>query len=121
MAAEQKAEQATAIVRKGLMPQLSHWLKEKLVRKLISDRAGLLETQEVATLRALEVDERLARIEAQIQQQNAAYEGRIDELTRELVSAKEENRELIRAKIAQVKAEMEAARVRAMQKPKVQP
>jgi hypothetical protein len=118
--AEQRAERTTAIVRKGLIPHLSQWLKNKLVRKLISDRAELLETQQAATLKALAVDERLARIESQIQQQNSAYERRIEELTRELISAKEENRELIRAKIAQVKAEMEAARARTMQQAKGQ-
>jgi hypothetical protein len=35
-------------------------------------------------------------------------------LSRELVVAKEENRELIRARIAQIKAEMTAARARMM-------
>ena len=60
------------------------------------------------------MEERLARIERQIQRQNEAYQARIDELTRELIVAKEENRELIRARITQVKAEMEAARARLM-------
>ena len=120
LAAEQKAEQAAAMVRTGLMPQLSQWLKHKLLRKLISDRADLIDTQHAAALRAQNVDERLARLEFLIQQQNAAYERRIDELTQELASAKEENRELIRAKIAQVKTEMEAARGRIMQQSKDQ-
>jgi hypothetical protein len=93
---------------------LSQWLKQKLVRKLIADRAQLLGTQQAATLKALGVEERLARIEQQIQRQNSAYQERIDALTRELIVAKEENRELFRARIAQVKAEMEAARVRMM-------
>jgi hypothetical protein len=114
MAAEQRAERATAVIRAGLIPQLSQWLKQKLVRKLIADRAQLLGTQQAATLKALGVEERLARIEQQIQRQNSAYQERIDALTRELIVAKEENRELFRARIAQVKAEMEAARVRMM-------
>ena len=50
--------------------------------------------------------------EAQIQQQNQAYERRIEELNRQLLVAKEENRELIRIRIAQIKMEMEQARVR---------
>jgi len=60
----------------------------------------------------LDVDDRLTRVELQIQQQNQAYQRRIEELTRQLIAAREESRELIRAQIAQVKAEMEAARAR---------
>jgi hypothetical protein len=112
LAAEQRADRANAVIRSGLIPHLSRWLKQKLVRKLVTDRAQLLETQQAATLKAVAVEERLARIERQIQRQNDAYQERIEALTRELVAAKEENRELIRARIAQVKAEMEAARVR---------
>jgi len=114
LVAEQRAERATAVIRSELIPHLRHWLKQKLVRKLIADRAQLLGAQQVATLKALAVEERLARIEQQIQRQNSAYQERIEALTRELITAREENRELIRARIAQVKAEMEAARVRLM-------
>jgi len=114
LAAEQRAERALAVIRAGLIPQLSLWLKQTIVRKLIRDRAQLLQTQQVATLKAMAVEQRLTRIEQQIQQQNRVYEQRIAELTRELLVAREENRELIRARIAQVKAEMEAARARLM-------
>ncbi|HWI59875.1 MAG TPA: hypothetical protein VNZ22_21780, partial [Bacillota bacterium] len=112
LAAEQKAEHAEALLRADLLPQLSQWLKQKLVNKLLTDRTQLLATQQAATLQALQVHERLTRIETQIQQQQQAYEHRIDALTRELTAAKEENRQLIRAQIDQVKAEMEAARSR---------
>ena len=114
LAAEQRAERANAVIRNGLIPHLRQWLKQKLVRKLIVDRAQLLETQQAAAHKAMAVEERLARIEQQIQRQNAGYQARIEELTRELIVAREENRELIRARIAQVKAEMEAARARLM-------
>ncbi len=112
LAAEQRAAHAQAVIRTGLIPHLSQWLKGRLVRRLITDRAELLATQRAAALKALAVDERLARIERQLQQQNQAYERRIEALTREVLTAKEENRELIRSKITQVKAEMEAARAR---------
>jgi hypothetical protein len=114
LTAEQRAERANAMLRKGLMPHLSAWLKQKLVRKLIADRAQLLETQQAAAHKVMAVEERLSRIEQQIQRQNDTYQARIEALTRQLLTAKEENRELIRARIAQVKAEMEAARVRLM-------
>ncbi|EEF59005.1 endonuclease/exonuclease/phosphatase family protein [Pedosphaera parvula] len=110
--AERRADEANAVMREGLLPHLSHWLKEKLVRKLLSQRAELMETQQAAALRALAIDERLAKIESQIQQRNEIYEQRIDELTEELKVAKEENRELIRAKIALVRAEMEKDRTK---------
>jgi len=116
LAAEEQARQAEELLRQGLMSQLSQWMKQKLVRKLIVDRAQLLEAQQDAVHKALKVDERLNRIEQQIRQQNQAYERRIDELNRELLAAKEESRELIRARIVQVKAEMETARARLLAK-----
>jgi hypothetical protein len=112
LAAERRAERAHSIIRKGLLPQLRHWLQQKLVRKLMADRAQLLEAQRAATLQAQTVDERLSRVEQQIQQQNRSYERRIEELTLELLATKEENRELIRSRIAHVRAEMEAAAAR---------
>jgi endonuclease/exonuclease/phosphatase (EEP) superfamily protein YafD len=102
-------------VRAGVIANLSRWLKEKAVQRLVSDRARLLATQQAAGLAVLAVDQRLAKIEQQIKQINHDYEQRIDELLKELIAAKEENRELIRAKIALVKAEMEKARLRAEQ------
>jgi endonuclease/exonuclease/phosphatase (EEP) superfamily protein YafD len=102
-------------VRASVIANLSRWLKEKAVQRLVSDRARLLATQQAAGLAVLAVDQRLAKIEHQIKQINHDYEQRIDELLKELIAAKEENRELIRAKIALVKAEMEKARLRAAQ------
>jgi len=112
LAAEERAERATAALRHGLLPHLSQWLKQKLLRRLIADRTQLMETQQAATLKAMSVEARLARIELQIQEQNRGYQQRIEALTRELIAAKDENRDLIRAQIRQVKAEMEAARAR---------
>ena len=68
-----------------------------------------METQQAVTFKALAVDERLSRIEVQLQQQNQAYEQRIEHLIQELRVTKEESRALIRAQIVQIKAEMEAA------------
>jgi len=103
-------------VHAGVVAHLSQWLKQKLVRQLVADRAELLATQHAATLKMLEVDERLAKVERQIQQSQQDYERRIDDLTKELLAAREENRELIRAKIALVKVEMEDARLKAAQR-----
>jgi endonuclease/exonuclease/phosphatase family metal-dependent hydrolase len=100
-------------LRAGVMASFARWLQQKMVRRLVSDRAQLLATQQVAALKLRTVDERLSKIEGQIQQINQEYEQRIDALLKELITAKEENRELIRAKIVLVKAEMEKARLKA--------
>jgi hypothetical protein len=112
--AEQQAAAAQETLRAGLGPQLARWLKQKFVRKMVADRAAMIDAQNAAALQAMAVDQRLARIERQIQDQNAAYEQRIAELTAELHAARSENRELIRARIAQVQAEMHKARERLM-------
>jgi hypothetical protein len=112
LAAEQKVQQANDVIRGGLISYMREWLKQKLFRDLIADRAQLLESQHLATLKALAVDERLGRLEIQIQQQNQVYEQRIERLTQELAVTKEESRALIRVQITQIKSEMEAARVR---------
>ena len=119
-AAERQEEHGSATTRDGLLSHLSQWLKEKLVRRLIADRAQLLEMQQTAALKTLAMDERLAKVERQIQQQIRAYERRISELTRELEVAREGNRELIQAQITKVKAEMEAARARLMTEAKAE-
>jgi hypothetical protein len=119
-AAEQKAERAHEAIRSGVVSQLSHWMKQKFVRRLLAERSEMLETQQNATMKALRVEERLAKIEIQIDLQNQGYQRRIDELTKELIAAKEENRELIRTQIRQVKAEMEEARARMLAQAKIQ-
>ncbi len=112
LAAEQRADRAHEAIRRGVVPHFRRWLKQKFAQQMIEDRSQLLATQQAAANKALAVDERLARIEAQIREQNEAYQQRVEELTRELAAAKEENRELIRARIAQIKLEMEAARAK---------
>ncbi len=112
LSAEQRAERANTIIRKGLIPHVSQWLQHKLVRKLIADRAQLLATQQAAAHKVMAVEERLSRLEQQIQRQNDAYQARIEALTQELFTAEKQNRELIHARISQVQAEMEATRAR---------
>jgi hypothetical protein len=102
-------------VRAGVVANLSQWLKQKVVQRLASDRAELLATQQAAALKVLAVDERLAKIEHQIEQRNQDYERRIDELLKALITAEAENREMIRAQITFLKAEMEKARLKARQ------
>jgi hypothetical protein len=112
LAAEERADRAAAVIRHGLIPHLGYWLKQRLVQKLVADRARMLETQRAATLVATAVEKRLARIELQVRRQNDAYQEQIEALTQQLEVAREENRALIRERIAQVKAEREAADAR---------
>jgi len=113
--AERRADQATDVVRRGLIGELARWLKGGAARRLVSDRAQLLEAQRMAALKIQVVDERLTKVEQHIEQRTREYESRIGELENELAEAREENRELIRAKIVQVRAEMERERARLMQ------
>jgi endonuclease/exonuclease/phosphatase family metal-dependent hydrolase len=113
--AERRADQATDVVRRGLIGELARWLKGGATRQLVSDRAQLLEAQRVAAMKIQVVDERLTKVEQHIEQRTREYETRIGELEKELTEAREENRELIRAKIAQVRAEMERERAKLMQ------
>jgi endonuclease/exonuclease/phosphatase family metal-dependent hydrolase len=118
--AERRAARAQAVVRHGLLGQMSEWLKGKIAQKLVSDRSQLMEAQQRAAMKMLVVDERLAKIEGQLQERYRAYERRIEELEKELAEAQEEKRELIRAKIALVKAEMEKERAQAARRSKEQ-
>jgi len=112
-AAERRAAEATAALQTGVLPQLTRWLREKFVRRLATDRALLLETQHTAAIKMLAVDERLAKVERELKDRYRVYERRIDELLKELAVARDENRELIRARIELLKAEMEKERTRA--------
>ena len=99
-------------MRHGMLAHLSEWLKGKIVQRLASDRAHLLDVQRRAAMKMQVVDERLAKIEGQLHERNRVYEKRIEELEQELVEAREESRELIRAKISQVKADMAKERAK---------
>jgi hypothetical protein len=112
LAAEKRAERAHQVIRRGLIPHLRAWLKQKVLHQIVTERTQLLQTQDATVRTVIEVDERLARIEAQIEQQIREHQRRIEELSRELIAAKEENRELIRERIAQIRSEMEATRAR---------
>jgi uncharacterized coiled-coil protein SlyX len=75
----------------------------------------LLADQEVAARKVSTVDERLARLETKIQQQTSAYEKEIELLNQKLLTAREENLELIRSQIKFLKSEMEATRTRVLE------
>jgi uncharacterized coiled-coil protein SlyX len=103
------------MTQNGFITHLAHWLKQAFVQRLINDRQKLLADQEVAARKVSSVDERLARLETKIQQQTAAYEKEIELLNQKLLTAREENLELIRSQIKFLKSEMEATRARVLE------
>ena len=69
-----RRQQLPEATRAGVIAQLTRWFKQKFVQRLVANRAELLATQEAATLKMLAVDERLAKIERQIEQRNHEFE-----------------------------------------------
>jgi hypothetical protein len=104
-----------ALTQHGFMTHFAHWLKQAFVQRLINDRQKLLADQEVAARKVSSVDERLARLETRIQQQTSAYEKEIELLNKKLLTAREENLELIRSQIKFLKSEMETTRARVLE------
>lgn len=114
LAAEAKAKQALELVRANAGPALGELLQSAAVQRLAADRSSLLETQGQALANASHLDSRMTRIEEQLRQQSQSYEQHIRELEQDLAAAQQQNRALIQSKIHQLKAEMEAARERAL-------
>lgn len=97
LAAEKRAEELLTMVREGLAPHLARELMNKLVRELISQRAGLLYTHQIAERELTSMEGRFENVITQLQDRLAAYEKRNAELEKELAAKREENRELIKA------------------------
>jgi hypothetical protein len=105
--AEQRAAQTSEVLRAGLLPQMAQWLKQKLVRGLMADRTHLMRIQYAAELELAELDQRLARLHAPLEERLKIYQERIAELERQLAIKGEENRELIKAKIESTRKKIE--------------
>ena len=97
--AEERASQATAVVRSGLMPQLRRLMRERLITWLTSQRGQLLTSHEVGTQQMLELEERLQRIQGQFQESLQTREQRIAELEEEILAKERVIRDLLRAQV----------------------
>jgi hypothetical protein len=82
--AEQRSEQATAVVRAGLIPHLARLMADKLVRKLLWQRSRWVETQRATAAHVAELEQRLGQLQPKLQARLDAYEKRIAELESEL-------------------------------------
>jgi endonuclease/exonuclease/phosphatase family metal-dependent hydrolase len=111
-AAEQRARQATELVRQGLLPYLARLMKDRLFRGVASQRAHLLLTQQAGATQVAELEQRLVKIHSQMQKKFGAYERRIAELEKEVLAKEQINRELLEAKAQTMKQELVTARIR---------
>ena len=104
--AEQKVARAHDAIRSGVMEQL----KEKAMSSLVSQRSDMMDAQHAAATEMAELERRLNELQTPLQDRLRAYEGRIADLEKALAAKGEENRELIKAKIALMRKQLEAER-----------
>jgi hypothetical protein len=84
-------------VREGLMPHLLRLMREKILQKLSSQRAHLIDSHVAGTMQVLELEERLEKIQSQFQARLTAREQRVAELEKELTAKDNFIRELLKA------------------------
>lgn len=99
-------------LRGGLAAQLARVLGTRLVQRLFSQRASLLETQRLASAELEEMESRLGEVHAPLRERLQAYEQRIAELEKQLAQKGAENRELLKAKIDLTRRHLETERSR---------
>lgn len=102
LAMERRAEELMAQVRAGLAPHLAKEMMNALVHKLISDREGLLHAHSVASAEVARIEQRFAKVHAELRSQLAAYHARTVELEKELAVRTEQNIELLKGQIAEL-------------------
>ena len=112
LAAEARADKATALLRARLMPQMARWMMGELVQRLLAHRSDLVNSQQRAEDDVAELEKRLEKIHAPLAERLAAYEKRIAELERELAAKGEENKELIEAKIESARKKLATERAK---------
>jgi len=110
--AERRMERAHEAIRAGMITQVSDILKENLVRNLVNQRQDLIEAQRVAALELQELERRLDEVQAPLQQRIRAYEARIAELEAALAAKDAKDREVVMAKIAIVRRQLETERAK---------
>ena len=102
-----RLESIPATGRAALLPQLARMMMNRLVQALYGQREGLIAAQVEATRRMVDLEERIARAQTNVERKIVAYEGRIEELESQLVAKEEENRELMRANFQLAKKALE--------------
>jgi DNA anti-recombination protein RmuC len=95
--------------RARLAPHLAQLLKHKVVQGLLSQRSDFIDAQHRAAAEVADLEARLEKVHAPLQERLRAYEQRICELEQELALTGKENRELLKARIQVVKAQLAAS------------
>lgn len=96
LTAETVADNQALLLRERLMPELTEFVKQSLVQGLAAQRDALLAMQQQALNSLLEMESRLAALQAPMQDRIRAYETRINELEKEISVQGAEMRELTR-------------------------
>ncbi|GEM_PF-2389125 len=96
-----------ARLRGGLVNQMSRWLKEQFVIRLIDQRNEAIHNQAGASSKVDQINTRLNKLQPEIQKRIAGYEKRIAALERELGESNAMNKELILTRIKMAKKELE--------------
>jgi hypothetical protein len=109
--AEEKAEQALAVLRSELTPHLARIMRDRLVIALISQRARLLRSHQADAEKVLALEHRLSAIQAQVQRQADAYEQRISQLEKDLQDKGAVTRELLRFRVQLARQALEKVRL----------
>lgn len=94
-------------VRRGVIANLTGWLKTAFVRRLIQQRDEAITSQADVSQQVEVINKRLTRLHPEIRERVADYERRIAELEKELEDANEVTRELIKTKISLARKELE--------------
>jgi hypothetical protein len=100
------------VIRARLLEHLTRLLGQSVVQRLFAQRGQLVNVQHAAAAQTVELEQRLEKVKTNVQERFRVYEQRITDLEKELAAAEEQNRDLIRAKIAMAKKELEAERAR---------
>ena len=96
LTAESLASNQALLLREKLMPELTEFVKQSLVQGLAAQRDALLAMQQQAMHSLIEMESRLAALQAPMQDRIRAYETRITELEKEISVQGTEMRELTR-------------------------
>ncbi len=105
--AEALASSQALLLREKLMPELTEFVKQSLVQGLAAQRDALLAMQQQALQSLLEMETRLANLNAPLQERIRAYESRIAELEKEISQQGAEMRELTRTILQLMRKKLE--------------
>jgi hypothetical protein len=110
LAAEARAQKATAMLRANLLPHLARWMMNEVMQRLLSHRSEIVTGQQKAEREVAELAARLEEVHAPLEDRLRAYEQRIAQLEAELAAKGEQSLDLIKAKIETTRKKLEGER-----------